>query len=88
MTYDWEKIVKAKIGEMQDLLPDEYQIVAVAVEAVGDGEGALVEANALSLENMDVTEADIRQDILSDAKRQYDAVYESVFTPTAKGRVQ
>ena len=79
MIYEWESGVKRHIGEMQKLLPDHLQIVAVAVENIDTGEGALVEANALNVKFADVTEADIRQDILSDAKRQYEAVYIAVF---------
>ena len=79
MEYDWEPKVKRLIGQMQDLLPDHLQIVGVAIENVDEGEGALIEANCIHAELMDVTEADVRQDILGDAMRQYDRTVEAVF---------
>ena len=79
MAYEWEGLVKAYMSELQDVLPDNFQIVGVAVENVEFGEGALVERNSLAAEFADVTEADVRQDILGDAKQQYDRVYRAVF---------
>jgi hypothetical protein len=79
MERDWEKVVKAKFREMQDLLPENLQIVGVAVENVDAGEGAPVERNSLAPEFADVTEADIRQDIMNDATSQYKRVYDVVF---------
>ena len=85
MKYEWEKEVKRHLSVMQSALPDHLQIVGVAVENVEMGEGALVEANYLAPKFCDVSEADIRQDILSDAKHQYETVYKAVFeTPQEK----
>ena len=86
MKYEWEAKIKKHIGAMQDLLPDNFQIVAVAIEAVDEAEGALVEANCVDAKFADVAEADIRQDILGDARDQYKRVLDAVFadTPTAQ----
>lgn len=69
--YDWENEVEKQIHAMQDALPDHLQIVAVGIENIQEGEGALVEAPRGALDRADITEADIREDIMSDAERQY-----------------
>ncbi|URC15558.1 hypothetical protein DB2_56 [Octadecabacter Antarctic DB virus 2] len=79
MKYGWEKNVEEKMAEFQDILDDKYQIVGVAIENIETGEGALIEADIASEQLHDVTEADVRQDILGDATQQYQRAYKKVF---------
>jgi hypothetical protein len=86
MVYDWEKQVISRMYKFMDILPDHLQIVGVAIENVDTGEGALIESNSLSAEFSDVTEADVRKDILGDAKQQYERAYRAIFIePKMKG---
>ena len=75
------------MAKFQDILDDKYQIVGLAIENVETGEGALIEADIFSNQIYDVTEADVRQDILGDAQQQYERTYKNVFgTLQIKGK--
>ena len=85
MIYDWEKEARECIAAAQEVMPGNLRIVGLAVENTETGEGALVQQRS-GVDHLDVTDADVFQDIMNDAGRQYIEVYEAVFGP--KGRVQ
>jgi len=78
MKYDWENEIQKRVEAMQCLLPDHLELIAVAVHNTEQGEGALVDLLE-GYDSYDVTDADIRKDILADADRQYEAVKAAAF---------
>lgn len=80
MTYDWEEQIVPLIAGMQDMLPIGFEIVGVAVQSIEDGEGALIAAPGWESVPVDVTDADVRQDIVGDAVRMYDEIHGRVFS--------
>lgn len=81
MKYDWEKKIEAVLDDISMALPRGFNLIGVAVENITQGEAALVEYEEEDGDVVqgDVTAADIRQDILSDANRQYNRVSGLVF---------
>lgn len=85
MEYEWEdQITDDLMDEINDMLPDGIALAGLAVFEVESVEGALIHRDVAS----DMADADLRQDILGDAKRQYVASGNVVFRDCDRATIQ
>lgn len=77
MTYEWEKQLINLLDEIEAVLPEGIFLVSLGVQNIEQGEGALVQMHFP--DDPDVSDADVFQDIMSDAARQYGRVAAYVF---------